>query len=543
MASVVVKTIWQSKEIHEAGDPPAGADGQAQLGKESPGGAAGAGKGIQKKKKAVSFHGVEPRMSHEPMQWCLNLKRSSACTNVSLLNLASVDLPPDLTDSFLDSGAPAWGPHDPDIADLLNGVNSGLVRAKDSITSLKEKTTRVNHHVQCLQSECSLLSENLERRRQEAEELEGYCCKLKENCQMVTQTVEDAELKTNVLKQNSTLLVEKLRFLKQQIQEEAPTQPEAQPDARPEDQPEGLETTPTPLSFDPAPAPASTPTPSSPQEPPPSGEGPGGGQQLLQKISAELEELRREVSALARRRPAEEGPGQEAVRRLDGFLAQWERAQREQDQAARGLQDLRTRAEELCTMVERSVLSLSSLRSELEGLGHVKPVLEELGRQLAIHRGPPEPPERPPHISCTRCGSQGQQLGSESLQAMLERALAPLLDEVRQKGLPPACPSCQRLHKKILELERQALAKHVRAEALSSTLRLAQDEALRAKNLLLTDKMKPEEKIAALDYLHLKMCSLHEQLSTLPLEGPTGGQGGGSSGGPPLKHGGSNTDQ
>ncbi|XP_028929808.1 testis-specific serine kinase substrate isoform X4 [Ornithorhynchus anatinus] len=535
MASVVVKTIWQSKEIHEAGDPPAGADGQAQLGKESPGGAAGAGKGIQKKKKAVSFHGVEPRMSHEPMQWCLNLKRSSACTNVSLLNLASVDLPPDLTDSFLDSGAPAWGPHDPDIADLLNGVNSGLVRAKDSITSLKEKTTRVNHHVQCLQSECSLLSENLERRRQEAEELEGYCCKLKENCQMVTQTVEDAELKTNVLKQNSTLLV--------QIQEEAPTQPEAQPDARPEDQPEGLETTPTPLSFDPAPAPASTPTPSSPQEPPPSGEGPGGGQQLLQKISAELEELRREVSALARRRPAEEGPGQEAVRRLDGFLAQWERAQREQDQAARGLQDLRTRAEELCTMVERSVLSLSSLRSELEGLGHVKPVLEELGRQLAIHRGPPEPPERPPHISCTRCGSQGQQLGSESLQAMLERALAPLLDEVRQKGLPPACPSCQRLHKKILELERQALAKHVRAEALSSTLRLAQDEALRAKNLLLTDKMKPEEKIAALDYLHLKMCSLHEQLSTLPLEGPTGGQGGGSSGGPPLKHGGSNTDQ
>ncbi|XP_028929809.1 testis-specific serine kinase substrate isoform X5 [Ornithorhynchus anatinus] len=500
MASVVVKTIWQSKEIHEAGDPPAGADGQAQLGKESPGGAAGAGKGIQKKKKAVSFHGVEPRMSHEPMQWCLNLKRSSACTNVSLLNLASVDLPPDLTDSFLDSGAPAWGPHDPDIADLLNGVNSGLVRAKDSITSLKEKTTRVNHHVQCLQSECSLLSENLERRRQEAEELEGYCCKLKENCQMVTQTVEDAELKTNVLKQNSTLLVEKLRFLKQQIQEEAPTQPEAQPDARPEDQPEGLETTPTPLSFDPAPAPASTPTPSSPQEPPPSGEGPGGGQQLLQKISAELEELRREVSALARRRPAEEGPGQEAVRRLDGFLAQWERAQREQDQAARGLQDLRTRAEELCTMVERSVLSLSSLRSELEGLGHVKPVLEELGRQLAIHRGPPEPPERPPHISCTRCGR-----GS---------SWAPSLCRPCWSGPWPRCST-----------RSARRASRPPAPAANACTR------------------RSWEKIAALDYLHLKMCSLHEQLSTLPLEGPTGGQGGGSSGGPPLKHGGSNTDQ
>lgn len=32
-----------------------------------------------------------------------------------------------------------------------SGVNSGLVRAKDSITSLKEKTTRVNQHVQTLQ--------------------------------------------------------------------------------------------------------------------------------------------------------------------------------------------------------------------------------------------------------------------------------------------------------------------------------------------------------------------------------------------------------
>lgn len=67
-------------------------------------------------------------------------------------------------------------------ADALSGVNSGLVRAKDSITSLKEKTTRVNQHVQTLQSECSVLSENLERRRQEAEELEGYCSQLKVSC-------------------------------------------------------------------------------------------------------------------------------------------------------------------------------------------------------------------------------------------------------------------------------------------------------------------------------------------------------------------------
>lgn len=47
--------------------------------------------------------------------------------------------------------------------------------------------------------------------------------------------------------------------------------------------------------------------------------------------------------------------------------------------------------------------------------------------------------------------SQGQQLSTEALQHLLERALTPLVDEVKQRSLtPPACPSCQRLHKKIL---------------------------------------------------------------------------------------------
>ncbi|XP_027715117.1 testis-specific serine kinase substrate [Vombatus ursinus] len=621
MASVVVKTIWQSKEIHEAGDPPAGAENRTPLGPEAPGAGSGPGKGITKKKKAVSFHGVEPRMSHEPMQWCLDLKRSSACTNVSLLNLAAVE-PPDssriesTTDELpalpasgtssppalsLPASAPAWAPDDPDIADLLNGVNSGLLRAKDSITSLKEKTTRVNQHVQSLQSECSVLSENLERRRQEAEELEGYCSQLKENCRKVTRSVEDAEIKTNVLKQNSALLEEKLRFLQQQLQDESPkrqeselpeleqqleaglsryslvsscptpppeeTQPHIEPQPQPDPEPEP-ERHPEP-GLEPEPGPTSTPQTGSPTEPSgprvpvkpgdglegqSDGQGQGrtgeSGELELQKVTAGLEELRREVSSLTARWYQEEGAVQEALRllgglggRLDGFLGQWERAQKEQAQTARGLQELRGRADELCTMVERSAVSVASLRGELEGLGPVKPVLEELGRQLGSARRGSELAmalDRPG--SCTRCGSQGQ-LSSESLQQLLERALTPLVDEVKQRGLAPACPSCQRLHKKILELERQALAKHVRAEALSSTLRLAQDEALRAKNLLLTDKMKPEEKVAALDYLHLKMCSLHDQLSSLPLEGSATSLGGGSSGGAPPKRGGPAPEQ
>ncbi|KAJ1073052.1 hypothetical protein K5549_015195 [Capra hircus] len=565
MASVVVKTIWQSKEIHEAGDPPAGVESRSQLVPETPGGVTSPVKGIAKKKKAVSFHGVEPRMSHEPMHWCLNLKRSSACTNVSLLNLAAME-PTDSsgTDSTTEDSSslalpvpPAsptqpWAPDDPDITEILSGVNSGLVRAKDSITSLKEKTTRVNQHVQTLQSECSVLSENLERRRQEAEELEGYCSQLKgpcpgvltqENCRKVTRSVEDAEIKTNVLKQNSALLEEKLRYLQQQLQDETPRRQEAELQELEQKLEAGLSR----HGLGPATQPLGW------GMGPRAGEGPVVSEQELQKVSAGLEELRREVSSLTARWHQEEGAVQEALRllgglggRLDGFLGQWERAQREQAQTARGLQELRGRADELCTMVERSAVSVASLRSELEGLGPVKPILEELGRQFQSSRRVSDLSmnlDRGAQGSCTRCASQGQQLSTESLQQLLERALTPLVDEVKQRGLAPACPSCQRLHKKILELERQALAKHVRAEALSSTLRLAQDEASRAKNLLLTDKMKPEEKVAALDYLHLKMCSLHDQLSNLPLEGSTGTMGGGSGGGTPPKRGGSTPEQ
>ncbi|XP_049642146.1 LOW QUALITY PROTEIN: testis-specific serine kinase substrate [Suncus etruscus] len=578
MASLVVKTIWQSKEIHEAGDPPAGVESRAQLVPEAPGTVASPNKGITKKKKAVSFHGVEPRLAHEPLHWCLNLRRSSACTNVSLLNLAAVE-PTDSsgTESISEDtgplalpGAPPfptapWGPEDPDISDMLSGVNSGLVRAKDSITSLKEKTTRVNQHVQTLQSECSVLSENLERRRQEAEELEGYCSQLKENCRKVTRSVEDAEIKTNVLKQNSALLEEKLRYLQQQLQDETPRRQEAELQELEQKLEAGLSrhglgsATPPPSGSG---QPGSLDEPPRPRSLGPSGWGlgsratdgpPSVSEQELQKVSASLEELRREVSSLTARWHQEEGAVQEALRllgglggRLDSFLGQWERAQREQAQTARGLQELRGRADELCTMVERSAVSVASLRSELEGLGPVKPILEELGRQFQNSRRGSEVSmnlDRAPQGSCVRCASQNQQLSTETLQQLLERALTPLVDEVKQRGLAPACPSCQRLHKKILELERQALAKHVRAEALSSTLRLAQDEAVRAKNLLLTDKMKPEEKVATLDYLHLKMCSLHDQLSNLPLEGSTGTMGRRSGQGTPPKRGGQTPEQ
>ncbi|XP_039734569.1 testis-specific serine kinase substrate isoform X5 [Pteropus medius] len=477
-------------------------------------------------------------MSHEPMHWCLNLKRSSACTNVSLLNLAAME-PTDSsgTDSTTDdrgplalpvppaSPTPPWAPDDPDITEILSGVNSGLVRAKDSITSLKEKTTRVNQHVQTLQSECSVLSENLERRRQEAEELEGYCSQLK--------------------------------GLFPAAQPPGCSGPPGSPDEPP--RPRGLAIGGWGMG-------------------PRSGESPIVSEQELQKVSAGLEELRREVSSLTARWHQEEGAVQEALRllgglggRLDGFLGQWERAQREQAQTARGLQELRGRADELCTLVERSAVSVASLRSEMEGLGPVKPILEELGRQFQSSRRGSDFSmnlDRVPQGSCARCASQGQQLSTESLQQLLERALTPLVDEVKQRGLAPACPSCQRLHKKILPSQaspaaptllspgagapglgqtRQGRGPELHPSAGPRRSPAGQEPAADGQNeagvRTEAEGMGGGEKVATLDYLHLKMCSLHDQLSNLPLEGSTGTMGGGSGGGTPPKRGGPTPEQ
>ncbi|KAG8140186.1 hypothetical protein E2320_002905 [Naja naja] len=207
MANIVVKTIWQSKEINEAGDTPTSIESRAQSSKDQLGKTTSI-KGFTKKKKAVSFHGVEPHFTTESPN--LNLKRSSACTNVSLLNLTDGERDDSTTenestdDGGLPGGAggerrdplfpikPAWSEDEDDNSNQQEVSNSGLLRAKDSITSLKERTSKVNHHLQNLQ----------------------------ESCRKVTKSVEDAEIKTSVLEENSALLEEKLRNLQQQVQVE-----------------------------------------------------------------------------------------------------------------------------------------------------------------------------------------------------------------------------------------------------------------------------------------------------------------------------------
>uniref|UniRef100_A0A7M4FHP7 Testis specific serine kinase substrate n=1 Tax=Crocodylus porosus TaxID=8502 RepID=A0A7M4FHP7_CROPO len=481
MAYVVVKTIWQSKEINEAGDPPSGAETQAQSARDLLG-KAGA-KAPLKKKKAVSFHGVEPPLASEGPPSRLNLKRSSACTNVSLLNLTDGERD-DSTESTDDS--PSRGPlHPPDPAGSEDDTDaptpdmatSGLVRAKDSVTSLKERASRVNRRVQSLQSECSMLCENLERRRREAEDLEEHCTRLQESCRKVSQSVEDAEIKTSLLKKNSVLLEVRagLRTLLG-----GSSQHWRSPHPRGT---AGWEK----LIVGPLLSPPShhllcpCPIPCHPLSIP------------LAEIG--LGCLQTQAPALMPRAAAcpagGEGHGEGA--------AFWAHSPPHPCRAK-------------CT-----ALSLTQLQSDLEELRQIKPLLEDLSWQLGALRGL-EVPSR----ATGTCASQGCAI-MESLRQMVERAVAPVLEELKQRGgTQTSCPSCQRLHSKILDLEQEALETHTQVETLNSSLRLAQDEALRAKTYLEQAWISPQEKPLTLDPLHTRLSSLQTQLSAegIPLGSP-----------------------
>ncbi|XP_032093251.1 testis-specific serine kinase substrate-like [Thamnophis elegans] len=371
MANIVVKTIWQSKEINEAGDTPSGIESRAQSSKDQLGKSASI-KGFPKKKKAVSFHGVEPHFTSESPN--LNLKRSSACTNVSLLNLTDGERDDSTTenestdDGGLPGGAggerrdplfpikPAWSEDEDDTSSQQEVSNSGLLRAKDSITSLKERTSKVNHHLQNLQ----------------------------ESCRKVTKSVEDAEIKTSVLEENSALLEEKLRNLQQQVQVE---------DFR--------------------------------------------WKCMLDLAQKEALRLLAQLGV-----------------RLEGVLPQRERTQVEQGQE---LRMLREELDEVSTTAKRTSVSLTQLRADLDGL------LEDISRHLATMKNM-EASDRPPN--CARCsrpagncsfpvhrreGSVLQNysiVNTEVLRKMFEHAMAPILEELKQRGQSEGkCPSCQRLQK------------------------------------------------------------------------------------------------
>ncbi|XP_028558228.1 testis-specific serine kinase substrate isoform X2 [Podarcis muralis] len=529
MANIVVKTIWQSKEINEAGDTSTGTESRAQGSKEQLGKSSSL-KGFPKKKKAVSFHGVEPTVTNENPN--LNLKRSSACTNVSLLNLTDGERDDSTTteNESTDDGGPPGG--------------AGGER-RDPLLPIKSAWSEDEDDTSSQQSECTVLCENLERRRQEAEDLEEYCTHLKESCRKVSKSVEDAEIKTNVLKKNSVLLEEKLRFLQRQVQAEDLGRQEREWQELEQRMASGVSKQLLDLVGSAAASPLRAPSleegdlqrataailasinslrgalESGQPRAGPGDEGGADGKLNTAATLACVEEIRKCVLELSGRSQRDGLTQKEVLRllaqlgvRLEGVLPQWERTHLEHGQA---LRMLREELDEVSATAKRTSVSLTQLRADLDGLWQVKSLMEDVSRHLSALK-PLETPDRHP-ASCARCSSYSF-VNTDTLRQMVEHAMAPVLEELKQRAVPPGpCPSCQRLQKKIMDLEHTAVDTRARANALSSNVRLAQDDALRAKNYLERAKIATDDKATALDYLQNKLSSLHSQLSLVSQEG------------------------
>ncbi|XP_028558230.1 testis-specific serine kinase substrate isoform X4 [Podarcis muralis] len=501
MANIVVKTIWQSKEINEAGDTSTGTESRAQGSKEQLGKSSSL-KGFPKKKKAVSFHGVEPTVTNENPN--LNLKRSSACTNVSLLNLTDGERDDSTTteNESTDDGGPPGGAGG-ERRDPLLPIKSAWSEDEDDTSSQQE------------------------------------------SCRKVSKSVEDAEIKTNVLKKNSVLLEEKLRFLQRQVQAEDLGRQEREWQELEQRMASGVSKQLLDLVGSAAASPLRAPSleegdlqrataailasinslrgalESGQPRAGPGDEGGADGKLNTAATLACVEEIRKCVLELSGRSQRDGLTQKEVLRllaqlgvRLEGVLPQWERTHLEHGQA---LRMLREELDEVSATAKRTSVSLTQLRADLDGLWQVKSLMEDVSRHLSALK-PLETPDRHP-ASCARCSSYSF-VNTDTLRQMVEHAMAPVLEELKQRAVPPGpCPSCQRLQKKIMDLEHTAVDTRARANALSSNVRLAQDDALRAKNYLERAKIATDDKATALDYLQNKLSSLHSQLSLVSQEG------------------------
>nr|XP_033818191.1 testis-specific serine kinase substrate [Geotrypetes seraphini] len=577
MTPVVFKTIWQCQEINQIGDQPCTeikllpevpevpptAEPQPKMDKL---------RMFVKRKKAVSFHGVETCKADDSMQWHLQLKRSSACTNVSALNLAEVDneTPESETTEeglgLASENLVAFLQREPDSEEenaMETGLSERLMKAKDSISDLTKRSANINQHMKILESECAALCENLELRHQEAEELEAYCNKLEETCQKVSKSVEDAEKKVSMLKDNSLILEEKLNSLQEEMrQHELGSQESKQQETKTAD----TATYSKEIPFSPADLPKATASsedawtkeiPFSPAGLPratassedawtgalskaislmvtsivglqhsceletqriqPAAEAVIPGIEEIKMLTSTLNQIR---EGLEERHHKEILSHNEVLRIIthlcscfDLFLPQWERAQMEQVLIIQSLQELQSNTDNVSTNMKRISTSFSQLQKDMDTLWQVKPLIEDVSRQLSGTKGF----EMSEHsmLGLTGCSSTSL-VTTENLKQTMEEAMIPLLEEIKLFN-QHTCTSCQQLQKKILELERHALETHMQMVVLRSDLRVVHDDALRLQNILSHRRLKTEEKVD-LEDIYLKMYSMQEKLRKLSAE-------------------------
>ncbi|KAM4652871.1 testis-specific serine kinase substrate isoform 2-T2 [Discoglossus pictus] len=435
------------------------------------------------RKKAVSFHGVEMPKLDDCMQWRLQLKRSSASTNVSLLNLAESDKEDSQDNDILSepdvisetSETPILPEAEKECcaeSSLDLTENTVLMKANDSISDLKMKNSKINQHVQSLKVECSALCENLELRHQEAEELENYCNQLEESCKRLNKCVEEAENKTNAMRLKSITLEEKLNSLYKKVEDaigkrekqlkeleecvgdsitglsdgEHLNHPQSQEEEAKTDDSQIADLCKTIESLLSAITGLQQSMEKDAQKTEKGKVVAAMETQDMKVCVAVLDDIRNNLFQLNSKHERESTLHKNVHRvvfhmnaRFDSFLSQWERVQKEQTHMMENIQELQANADGIYSLVKKISLSYGQIRGELDAFWQVKPLLEEVSRNLSVMKTQ----------DATDMSGARNNNANFNIRQMIDQAMAPLLEEIKNYTPHGACMDCQRMQKKV----------------------------------------------------------------------------------------------
>ncbi|XP_068099102.1 testis-specific serine kinase substrate [Hyperolius riggenbachi] len=405
--------------------------------------------------KAVSFHGVEDSKDSNRKPWCLQVKRSSASTNVSVLNLLAVgsqgfDEEGDESDLSSEiSEHPLTQQDGDDEAAEETIPTSVLMKAKDSVMDLKEKSSWLRMQ----KAECEDLCENLEAEQVDTEELRKSCSELNEKLEHISKEMEDLRMKQ---------IMASLHMSIKELQH-------------------SLDTT------------HATSTAERVWE-----------KQEMTSLYSAMQDIRSslaQISDTCEMTVAVQKNMQSLVfhmnNQMESVLSQVACAKKERELLMEDLQEMKTSMDSFHTFVEKIDSTYKQIESGLGSFCQLKPVWDEISRSVSS-LGP----------------YSTSDTGRGSSSSVLHQIMPFLLGKRDSNNHSDLCDTCSNLRKKLLDMETQMMEKHMQAKAIGSDLRMVQDDAIHLENLLSKTKLSSGGKLALLN-MKMRMNYLEDRVSKL----------------------------
>ncbi|XP_067830350.1 testis-specific serine kinase substrate-like [Heptranchias perlo] len=436
MTEIVFKTIWQSDELSQLRNA-----SQEQI--RCKGDMSGANLEHEKKekkwlftkkKKSVSFHGTERNKIIDDAQLsCPELRRSSASTNVSALNLSC----------------------DKDSTDSAESLDSRKCQSPDSGTE-DMKVPWANRQLSDNPGKHKL-EKSLNKLESDRRTILCNALLLEENCKQVEKHI--AEVENNTMRQKSLAIEEKLKTLCQKIKKDN-LQWRDNLKRESEDRIAGTSERKTGRQL-----------------------GPGSPQiQMMEQIARSMSDLRQVLmSQLNEIKEKSNLPGTssnfgekepkvtpimvENVReslenvvdkyqsktahqrdklkmlsqfngKFEAFNQQWERTQREHQRTTQMLQDLKMEIDSIANTSKRMFSAFDQIQENVHNLGHIKPLIENIQKLLEKRKSQPSIDQG--YLSPINQSSVHGQM----LQQMVDQAVLPLVERIRRCHHPFVCNEC-----------------------------------------------------------------------------------------------------